>query len=205
MYCEQESIKEKYFVEIFTKRMEEKQVQFLHVHCALQLDHSFRDNYEMFVVACLKCGRYNAEIQNLNSVKGVVDRSKIQHFRTLLDDHLKHSEALRRYWKDSLSAGLAQRTRAGKTISVFKIEDNMSTVLLPSARVLFHQKKRSYSDFLQLHLGAIQTSSLNPISTYFAYTEAVSNENTNTILTQLSLDLADMLREFPDVEELFSF
>jgi hypothetical protein len=117
---------------------------------------------------------------------------------------LKLAKALRESWKANIHAALATLGRDGKMTSVCQIEDNMSTVLLPSSHSMFLASKRSYGDFLQLHPGGTQTT-LGPEkqrTKYFLISEAVSNENTNTILTELALDLLEDLKLFPDMENL---
>ncbi|MFI5421017.1 MAG: hypothetical protein ACHQ1H_08630 [Nitrososphaerales archaeon] len=118
--------------------------------------------------------------------------------------HLDKAAALREYWKEQVNGMAAKFVATQKRTTVCKIEDNMSTLLLPSAQSLFVQKSRSYSDFLQMHMGGIQTilGPKNVRTKYFPFSEAVANENTNTILTQLATDLEGDLREFPELDTI---
>lgn len=159
--------------------------------------------------ACATCGRLSyalAELRDSEKRGAALDPRRREH---LLDEqraHLDKARSLRNHWKELVARVEAKRVlMAGKRTSICKIEDNMSTLLLPSARSLFQQRSRSYSDFLQCHMGGIQ-SKLSPEkskTTYFPFSEAVANENTNTILTQLSMDLREDLNEFRDLDTLY--
>ena len=133
-----------------------------------------------------------------------IDRDIQNHILNSQKAHLQLAKDLRENWKAHIHAALARLGREGKMTSVCKIEDNMGSVLLPSSHSMFLESKRSYGDFLQLHPGGTQTT-LGPDkqrTKYFLISEAVSNENTNTILTELALDLLEDLKTFPDMEDL---
>ncbi len=142
------------------------------------------------------------ELRSKEKAGAGVDQDYRNHLMEEQKAHLDKSRELRDFWKEQVNDMAANFVRTQRTTTICKIEDNMSTLLLPSAHSLFVQKSRSYSDFLQCHMGGIQTilGPTNVRTKYFPFSEAVANENTNTILTELAMDLQGDLMEFPDLD-----
>lgn len=124
-----------------------------------------------------------------------------------LASHVQFSNRIRDYFKAAVNRLRSENDMLGYSKNIALIEDNMSTLLLPSLRRLFKSNEISYGDLLQLHIGGIlvysHRTSIQDETIYFPYPESVCNENANSVLTELVVVLNDLLTKLPKFDTLY--
>src|SRR4051812_38924222 len=126
---------------MFKEAMAERKVSMHHVHCKRHICVIYKYFTYLCIVACTECGSYAAQRQRWESEAkrtGVpMDRALQAHILDQEKAHLKMAADLRLFWTEHVAASIARQVREGRRRDLCKIEDNMSTVLLPSSRALF--------------------------------------------------------------------